>query len=231
MADRPIFIPNARGTALISEVPITFRWHPGMSKTQRQRNVRELHAAAAIRGVHEVLEVSSMSDSDFGRSLSAMNLTIGFGPDQTVLESAYQSSKVFSRGGPFSDLYFSDGREAKKDPRIRDSGRIVAFEFKGESFPSDPPTVFYDWLFFNAVFEKPDLLSGIMNHRAFSDISFNPDRSLNCQARTCAMIVSLQERGVLDDAIESFGAFLEVLSRFRYGQQAVFAAAGSSEAD
>jgi uncharacterized protein DUF6977 len=38
-------------------------------------------------------------------------------------------------------------REVKRDPRLRESGRLIAFEFDGVSFPLEPKTVFYDWLY------------------------------------------------------------------------------------
>ncbi|MDW9231752.1 hypothetical protein C7S15_5898 [Burkholderia cepacia] len=40
-----------------------------------------------------------------------------------------------------------------------------------------------------------------MTYRAFSDIAFNPERSINCQAYAAALYVSLHERGLLKDEI------------------------------
>ena len=62
------------------------------------------------------------------------------------MECAYQGSKVFERGGPYTDLYSVDVRTAKRDPRLKESGRLTGFLFEGFKFPLEPKTVFYDWL-------------------------------------------------------------------------------------
>ena len=41
--------------------------------------------------------------------------------------------------------------------------------------------------------------------QGFSDIAFNPDRSLNCQARAVALFVSLSKNGWIDKDIFYFG--------------------------
>jgi len=98
------------------------------------------------------------------------------------LESAYQGSKVFGRGGPFTDLYQVDVRTAKRDSRLQTSGRIIAFEFDGIRFPNEPKTAFYDWVYVNAIFEHREWLrSRLPKYAAFTDIEFNPERSINCQ--------------------------------------------------
>ena len=40
------------------------------------------------------------------------------------------------------------------------------------------------------------------------DIEFNPKKSFNCQARACALLVSLRTLNKLDDALESQSAFI-----------------------
>jgi hypothetical protein len=41
----------------------------------------------------------------------------------------------------------------------------------------------------------------------FTDIEFNPERWMNCQARSFAAFISLQKRKLLDDAMSSFSKF------------------------
>jgi hypothetical protein len=217
MATRPTFLPVSSGSALVREVPVEFKWHPGMSRSQKVKNVHSLHHAAESHGIQSILEVSTASETSIGLNLSAINLTIGTGTNKFSFESAYQGSKVFSRGGPFTDIYVMDGRSAKRDDRIRNSGRIVSFSFRGEEYPITPPTAFYDWLYLNALYEKPELIDGISTFKGFTDISFNPERSLNCQARSCALISALNYRDMIDDAIESFGNFLSIINAFNYG--------------
>ena len=50
----------------------------------------------------------------------------------------------------------------------------------------------------------------------FSDIEFNPQRSINCQARSVALFLSLTKRGQLDEAMGSAGDFIRILSESAY---------------
>jgi hypothetical protein len=55
-------------------------------------------------------------------------------------------------------------------------------------------------------------------HEGFSDIEFNPYRSINCQARSIALFLSLMKREELDDAIKSPASFLKRLQTSAYGR-------------
>jgi hypothetical protein len=126
------------------------------------------------------------------------------------LESAFQGSKVFEAGGPYTDILRMEPRDAKRDPRIRNSGRLIAFEFAGRRYPTYPATVFYDWLYTNAIFAARDWLKRLGKLDGFTDIEFNPEKSVNCQARSCALFVALEKRDLLDDAMSSFDRFIEI---------------------
>ena len=45
----------------------------------------------------------------------------------------------------------------------------------------------------------------------FTDIEFNPSKSINCQARSCALFVALIKRELFDDAIQSPESFIETM--------------------
>ena len=91
------------------------------------------------------------------------------------LECAFQGSKVFERGGPYTDLYDVDVRTAKREPRLQTSGRLVGFIFDGFSFPLEPKTVFYDWLYVTAIFPHREWLDRLYpRYAGFTDIEFNP---------------------------------------------------------
>jgi hypothetical protein len=86
---------------------------------EREKNIKALHEAAAEAGIRNVLEVSSKSDKQRGQHLSAFYLKVqNERLGEIPLESAFQGSKVFERGGPYTDLYHKEPREAKKDQRI-----------------------------------------------------------------------------------------------------------------
>src|SRR5579871_5394331 len=198
MAQRPIFIPSLEGYPYAKEVKLEFEWYAGFSKKQVQRSIGSLHEAASKKGITPVLEISSKSPDPIGVSLSAFNLRLRMlnNPEMPV-ECAFQGSKVFEHGGPYTDLYRATSRDAKTDERIRSSGVLIGFRFLNEEFPLQPATAFYDWLYLNALWQNPDLSSKLTRYNGFTDIAFNPDKSLNCQARSAALFVALKHTGLL----------------------------------
>lgn len=216
MAERPIFVPAPEAPELVQEIYLRMKWHSGFAPVQKEKNVLALHAAAAAAGYSPLLEVSSKSAEKRGRHLSAFHLKVQSRLGEIPLESAFQGSKVFERGGPFTELYGADVRTAKRDQRLRDSGRIVAFRFDGVEFPTEPRTAFYDWLYVNAIYPHREWLVRLQRYAGFTDIEFNPERSVNCQARSCALFVSLMRKGVLERAVESPAAFVALLSEHAY---------------
>jgi hypothetical protein len=211
MAERPVFVPANAGTQLVQEVAIRFPWHAGLAPSQKKKNVVELHHAAEAHGLAPLLEISSKSEREVGQKLSAFHLKIEIEGRRTTVECAFQGSKVFEHGGPYNDLYWKDSREAKRDPRLKTSGRLIGFDFEGRRFPTSPATAFYDWLYFRALYPHREWLTRLQQCAGFTDIEFNPGRSLNCQARSCAMFVALQKRNLLDKAMSSFDSFRTLL--------------------
>ncbi|MBV6423678.1 MAG: hypothetical protein NAOJABEB_01481 [Steroidobacteraceae bacterium] len=191
-----------------------FRWFPGMAPSQKQKSVDSLHAAALqLPGISRVLEVSSKSREELGVALSAFNLSFTTVKHNRTfsVECAYQGSKVFEKGGPYTDILGMSSREAKKDGRLRDSGRLVGFRFFGTDWGLEPLTAFYDWLYINALKKQPSVTDQLLGYSAFTDIEFNPERSINCQAYSVALYVSLHRRGLLEKATSSKDAFLQTV--------------------
>ena len=108
-------------------------------------------------------------------------------------------------------------KKANKDERVSKDFVITGFDFQGELWDNEPKTAFYDWLYINAVNQKLNndtefLFENISGYSAFTDIEFNPKKSLNCQARSCAVFVSLVRKNLLSIALESRESFLDILS-------------------
>lgn len=211
MASRPIFVPFKEGKLLVSEVPIDFKWNPGMAPSQKKKNIAALHEAAKTRGLDRLLEISSKSENEVGRRLSAFSLKLQADEKDIFLECAYQGSKVFQEGGPYCDLFMSTPRDAKKDPRLRNSGKLIRFEFMGEKYPLSPKNAFYDWLYIKALFPHKDWIGERISYQGYTDIEFNPAKSVNCQARAFAELKALSSRGLLDKAVEDFSYFASLL--------------------
>ena len=202
MAKRPIFTPNFSGFPYVEAIDIEFKWHPGFAKSQLQKSIASLHTAAEkLNKISPILEISGKSMSPLGVSLSAFNMPVELPNGRTIsVECAYQGSKVFEKGGPYHELYSVSSREAKTDERLRDSGELIAFNFCGEDFSIEPKTAFYDWLYITALFQqKTDIAQELKAFQGFSDIVFNPNRSLNCQARAAALFVALSKNGLINE--------------------------------
>jgi hypothetical protein len=217
MAERPIFVPAPSEPEMVREISLPIVWNPGFSAVQKKKNIKALHAAAAAAGYAPLLEISTKSDRKVGRHLSAFHLKVHTSQSGDIpLECAFQGSKVFERGGPFTDLFSTDPKSAKRDPRLSTSGPLIGFKFENLSFPLQPKTVFYDWLYVNAIYPHREWLKILHGFAGFTDIEFNPERSLNCQARSCALFVALMSKNLLETAVESPNAFIALLSGHAY---------------
>jgi hypothetical protein len=215
MAQRPVYTPIAEGTSFVAEREVEFHWYPGFSLQQKQRSIAALHAAAADQyGVAPLLEISSKSPVSAGIALSAFNLMLA---DSSLafpisVEAAFQGSKVFAGGGPYVDLYEQSPRDAKRDPRLQQSGALKSFEFAGERWPLEPRTLFYDWLYLKALRQHNELAQNLLGFAGFTDIEFNPKRSINCQARSAALYVSLARRGFLREGLATSERYRQLMT-------------------
>jgi hypothetical protein len=215
MANRPVFTPCLESKSLIKEILCEFQWSPGMAPSQKKKNIEALHKAAHSKGKTPVLEVSTKSVMPMGLALSAFNLKVRSPKGAISLESAFQGSKVFEKGGPYTDLYGKDGSAIKKDERLRERGRLLKFRYEGEDWGLEPQTAFYDWLYLRAV----DIcleFKALCDFNGFTDIEFNPEKSINCQARSCALYVSLVKRNLLRESLTNKEKFLSILRSYNY---------------
>ncbi|MBO2691750.1 hypothetical protein I6M59_08305 [Shewanella algae] len=212
MAIRPVFLPRKDKVGVI-EKSIDFKWFSGFSLSQKQKSIAELHSVARTMGCKRLLEVSSKSIDELGVSLSAFNLEITTIKKQQKfsVESAFQGSKVFEKGGPYTDLFQKSSMEAKKDIRIKDSGNLVQFKFFNMDFPLIPRTYFYDWLYINALIQNDSLLNSLESFDCFTDIEFNPKKSINCQAHAVALYISIKKQG-LEGSIKDPSDFFKITS-------------------
>lgn len=213
MAKRPVFVPNEKEPGVFIK-QVEFEWFPGFALVQKQKSINSLHEEANKKNISPILEISTKSEEEIGIKLSSFNLSINTQKkkQKITVETAFQSSKVFENGGPYKDLLDVSSREAKKDSRLKISGNLKHFKIFGEKFPLKPRTFFYDWLYVNFLNKNEELTGPILQYKGFTDIEFNPDKSINCQAYSAALYVSLVKNKVLEKAIKSRESFLQVLS-------------------
>lgn len=192
MAKKVIFTVSSDG---ILKRSVEAKFPGGFAVSQKQKAVEMLHDIyqRSFKG-NRPLEISTKSKSDLGKSLSAFNLKDDKG---RTVETLFQSSKVFENGGPYKDLLEKTSKEAKLDKRLRTSGKLVTFEFDGGRYALEPKTAFYNWLYIDTLCKNKELVKELLDYvkdieePAFTDIEFNPDRSLNCQAEAIALFIYL----------------------------------------
>lgn len=196
MARRPAFLTH-QGKVICKMY--SFEWFPGFALSQKQKSVESLHGAIQKEDANaRPLEVSTKGREPLGVKLSAFNLRL----NGHTLENIFQSGKVFAHGGPYLDLLEVPPREAKHDGRLKNSGPLTGFCWQGQEFPLTPKTVFYDYIYVAAVKESltAEEIRAISGYHYFTDIEFNPAKSVNTQARTAALLkLLLEEYGALPE--------------------------------
>jgi len=213
MAKRPVFI-TWKTIPYADFRKVEFAWNGGFALSQSQKNVKGLHEAFnAIYPDQKVLEISSKSMQEIGVKLSAFSLQ-KFVPSLGVsrpVECVYHGGKTFRNGGPYTDLYTVSPKEAKRDPRLYESGPMTEFFFEGIDIPLVPETAFYNWLYINALLENGELAKEIVQYDAFTDIVFNPEKSINCQAMAAAQFVALHRKGLIEEC-RDFDKYLAIIT-------------------
>ena len=222
MAQRPIYIPQTQGDYLVQTDKVDFKWFAGMAVSQKQKSIRSLHEATLekYKNFKRILEISSKSENPLGVALSAFNLIVlnAAGNAIASVECVFQSSKVFEGDKQFLDLLKVPSRKAKKDPRLKESGRLVAFRPNGKKdkeWGLNPLTAYYDWVYINALKQHEEYHDELLSYDAFSDIEFNPEKSINCQAYSVALFCALSKRGILNDVLSSQQDFLTIYQDFK----------------
>ncbi|MBR1711331.1 MAG: hypothetical protein IJ719_21345 [Clostridia bacterium] len=214
MAVRPVFVVCNDPPYTKSE-EISFKYYSGMALSQAQKSIQSLHQACEdlfpeLAG--KIIEVSTKSTIPLGIKLSAFNLQYK-SPDEFhfSVENVFQAGKCFENGEQYTDLLVASAYEAKKDPRIQESGNIISFKLADEVFPIEPKTFFYDWVYVNALFQNEELANEVVKFDAFTDIAFNPKKSINCQAQSASLFVSLKRMGLLEQAVSSKEEFKRIV--------------------
>ena len=215
MAKRPVYIPLLKSDYFVETRIVDFQWVKGMSFSQKQKCLDSFHSA--IRSslhIENILEVSTKSRTSLGVQLSAFNLQIKSTKRNRSfsVECAFQAGKIFEKGGPFWEILDLSSKEAKHFFKTRKYlGKIIGFQSNGHRWPTTPKTLFYDWIYINALVAHPELTSRLENIDAFTDIEFNPEKSINCQAHSLALFCSLRKRDLLDKALSSKVFFTKLM--------------------
>ncbi|MCM1131877.1 MAG: hypothetical protein NC340_00235 [Ruminococcus flavefaciens] len=209
MAVRPVYMPK-NSAPFYSIVNVDFKWNGGFAVSQKHKNIKAIHDGfMLIYPESRPLEISSKSLVEAGVRLSAFNL-MKYVPElgrSVTVENVYQSGKVFANGCQYTNLLLVSPKEAKRDERLRNSGKLVGFRFDGQDFPLVPESLFYNYIYLNALLENPELAQKLTEYNGFTDIEFNPQKGLSTQAKSSAVFVSLANLG-LTDRIRDYNSFI-----------------------
>ncbi|MGP4712944.1 DarT1-associated NADAR antitoxin family protein [Psychrobacter sp. DM8] len=213
---KPVFMPRVNSDNLVKTDMVRVERHVGFASRQKKKSINDLHQVIRKKyGFSNVLEMSSKSGNKLSFLLSplSLQLTDEDSGGQYSVENIFQASKVFERGGPFTDLLTTAPRQAKKDERLHHSGQLIGYNDFGMEWGIEPLTVFYDWLYINALKQNTQLHDEVMQYQAFTDITFNPKKSIHCAAYSLAMFVALSKRELLDK-VEDAGTFYDLHTEF-----------------
>lgn len=206
MAERPAWTLDG----YVKKDIFSFEWNGGFAVSQKKKNISNLHMAIYKKYYKRALEISTKSGDEIGRRLSAFNLKIG----DYCLENIFQSSKIYEQGGPYLDLLTVHPKESKQDERHRTSGNLKVFLYKGERWELEPKTAFYDYIYLLAAKAslEEETLNSITRYDWFTDIEFNPNKSVNCQAEGAALLKYVVEHNCWE-VLESKETWLEFYLR------------------
>ena len=183
----------------VAERSFEFIWNGGFAVSQKRKNISALHNSIYAACRQKALEISTKSEEPLGAELSAFHLKL----NDIYLECIFQGSKKFENGGPFRDLYFVDPKSAKRDERLRNSGKLVSFIYEATEWGLIPKTAFYDCIYIKALIQTKGTEIDLAEYDWFTDIEFNPEKSINCQARALTLYKLMQREhafAYLDDA-------------------------------
>lgn len=213
---RPVFMPRVNSDNLVKTDMVRFERHVGFASRQKKKSINDLHQVVRKKyGFKQVLELSSKSGNKLSFLVSPFSLKLTNAHDgkQYSVENAFQASGVFEFGGPYTDLLTAPPRQAKKDERLISSGELIGYDYFGIKWHVEPLTAFYDWLYVNALKQNPQLHEEVLQYQAFTDITFNPKKSIHSAAYALAMFVALSKRELLDH-VEDPAAFFELYQTF-----------------
>ncbi|WP_440097305.1 DarT1-associated NADAR antitoxin family protein [Pseudomonas fragariae (ex Marin et al. 2024)] len=138
MAERPAFISVTDSEYLVKTTFVTFDWFPGFSVAQKQRSITSLHQnISKTLNIENILEISSKSLTDVGVKASAFNLMI---ETRNIIESSvsnahFRQVKFLNIAAHLLIFLDKTSREAKKDERLKSSGRLSEFRFYQKIWP------------------------------------------------------------------------------------------------
>ena len=217
VAFRPVFI-STFDDELVNIDSIEFEWMKGRDPLTKKNNSKSLIKSFYKKYNYKPLEVSTKSDNALGMLLSAFNLTLKTPVGHIPVECAYQGSKKYMEIGKREEFYKTNPVNIKKIIKKEniDKYSIQSFDFFGDIWNIEPKEAFYSWLYLKGLGDNKSIEKELIKFKAFIDIEFNPKKSINCQARACAMYVSLKKMNIFEHALKNKKSFLSIFKNHQF---------------
>lgn len=213
---------------LVYEKLVEFPWYSGFTLPQKRRGVTSLHDKARdTLGLDKILEVSTRSFDAVGRKLSPFyqrRKVPGYGgPRGVALESLFAGVKVFARGGPYTELLDLPPTKAllNRKNTQKAQGKLRYLQLGEERFGRISG---YDYLYISTA--APTLSeeewAELATFQGFSEITLPFANSWTCQAGSAALMAELKHRDLLDEALQSYEAFVQTVNKLdpqRYARE------------
>jgi type I restriction enzyme M protein len=193
----------------VIEKTVEFNFYSGFSSVQKQKSIQSFHEVIKTDEQNEltILEVSRKSTNPLGELLSAFNLKYN---GKYSVESIYQASKVFNDNIQFTSLIEKSPGDAKsfvKEYIKKNNVSLSHFNYFGKKIELKPESLFYDYLYIEALKYNKDISSKLMEFNCFTDIEFNHKKQISSQARSCALFVLLTKMNLLDKYTQNIDIF------------------------
>lgn len=173
------------------EETFDFKYYCGFAISQSRKSINSFHESIHNKYPNfNILEISSKSENPLGNKLSAFNLTLNINDKTYTVENIYHASKVFELGGPYIDLLDVSPKNAKRNSRLKESGKLISFSFMNKNYSNKPVTAFYNYIYSKALYQHKDLVEEIIKYDSFTDIVYG-NKAINCQARSASIFVYL----------------------------------------
>lgn len=175
MATRPIYISSSILKNPVLQKDINFKWVSGLSYEQKCKRRDSLRKEIEKQyDISKWLEISTKSDKELGIKLSALNLKLKTLNNIKTVEQIYQESKII------------------------ENGKLIGFKYGSKCFENIPYGMYYDYIYMLALYQNKEYHELLKPYSLFTDIEFNPYRSLNTQARAVAIFKTLYDNDYIN---------------------------------
>lgn len=146
--------------------------------------------------------------NDGGPYLDLLNVDPKSAKNDCRIQSSDSKKPCLTHKIDFKNKEFYENEDICRFCKKRLNRTLIGFSSKNTSWGLEPKSMFYDALYISALLQNQHLTSQLVQYDAFTDIEFNQkipysnDKGpFNCQARSCAIYVTLKKSGYTDEAI------------------------------